>query len=41
MLQVLRHSVYKHWEFCLTGIAVLYVQTFLYYKLCVFNAFVD
>ena len=29
MLQVLRHSVYKHWEFCLTGIAVLYVQAFV------------
>ena len=36
----LRYLQYTHWEFCSTGITVLYVQTFLCYKLCALRVFV-
>ena len=40
MSQHLRYSIYTHWEFCSTGITILYVQTSLCYKLCTLHAFV-
>ena len=41
MSQRLRYSVYIIGEFCSTGITILYVQTFLCYKLWALHAFVD
>ena len=41
MPQHLKYSIFIHLEFCSTGITVVYVQTFLCYKLCALHVFVN